>query len=309
MSTATLNVTAVPRPPERAPGLLVYLAGVGTTALTVLLVQALPPDFNVLGFYVNGIFPVGALAVGAVSGLGYALGSRVLNVKLSKGFVLGMLTTGVADWFALQYFEYAELLERFHASSDAFSFIDFLTRSATSMTFSRAGSSHGLELGAAGYLFKALELAGFAVGTMAPSAMLMTMPYCRGCRRYLAKERTGVLASTATRDEVMKLNRFQLRSAERAAALEAAREDVLQRTNEVWAQLASAPLGDVRRHLEALGATAPKDKPAALVEVNLKACPSCDSHHLSATLSTFSADGKPASSEVLTLDKPATIGR
>lgn len=307
MSTNTSNTHGARRPRERTPGVLVYLAGVGTTALTVLLVQATRSDLNVLSFYVNGILPVGALAIGTISGLGYALGSRVLNVRLSRGFVLGMLTTGVADWFALQYFEYAELLERFHLSDDAFNFLEFLTRSATSMTFTSTGSSRGIELGDVGYVFKALELAGFAVGTMIPSAVLMFMPYCRGCRRYLSKERTGVIASVATRDEVMKLNRFQLRSTERAAALEVARQDVLGRTGDVWAKLTAAPLADVRQRLEALGDTTSEDKPAALVEIHLKSCPSCDSHHLSATLKTFSPDGKPASSELLKLYKPSIV--
>ena len=98
--------------PERTPGILVYLCGIGTTALVVLLVQALNgTGFNAMGLYASGILPVGAILVGVLSGVGYAIGSRVLDVRLSKGFVVGMLATGVGDWFALQYFEYLSLLE------------------------------------------------------------------------------------------------------------------------------------------------------------------------------------------------------
>ncbi|MDB6004682.1 MAG: hypothetical protein JWR15_1669, partial [Prosthecobacter sp.] len=93
--------------PLRQPGLLVYLCGLGTSALALWLVQlANDHGENIMGWYANGIIPAGALIVGMASGLGYAIGSRVLNVKLSKAFVAGMITTAVVDYFAAQYLTY-----------------------------------------------------------------------------------------------------------------------------------------------------------------------------------------------------------
>jgi hypothetical protein len=188
MSTPNQPVAATSSaPPERSPGLLVYACGVATTAVVVLLVQAMNgAGINAMGFYVNGLLPVGAIFVGIASGVGYALGSRFLNVKLSKAFVFGMVATGVGDWFALQYLEYGSLLEQYHVSPAALGFFDYLTTTATQMSFSRVGSSsEGSALGSFGYLFKTLELAGFALGTMVPSWTLFSMPYCRRCRLYL----------------------------------------------------------------------------------------------------------------------------
>ena len=85
----------------RQPGLIVYLCGLGTSALALWLVQiANDNGENIMGWYANGIIPAGALLVGIASGLGYAIGSRVLNVKLSKAFVFGMITTAIIDYFA-----------------------------------------------------------------------------------------------------------------------------------------------------------------------------------------------------------------
>lgn len=290
--------------PERSPGLLVYACGIGTTVLVVVLVQALNSvEFNAMGLYANGILPVGAILVGVLSGTGYALGSRLLNVKLSKGFVIGMIATGVGDWFALQYFEYASLLEQYHYAPTGLGFIDYLTQTATSMSFARAGSSaEGVELGRAGYLFKALELGGFALGTMVPSWTLFAMPYCRRCRYYLKVEQTSFLTSQLSHAEAMKLDRFGLKKPARTAALAEAQRDVQLRAAQVLERIQRAPLADVRAALGALDG-ARKDKPAAQVSFSLKKCPRCDSHHVVATLVTVAANGRPANGELFKLDK------
>ncbi|OGQ11127.1 MAG: hypothetical protein A2138_20890 [Deltaproteobacteria bacterium RBG_16_71_12] len=307
MSTPNQPVAATSSAlPERSPGLLVYACGVGTTALVLLLVQALNgTGFNAMGLYANGILPVGAILVGVASGVGYALGSRFLNVKLSRGFVFGMLATGVGDWFALQYFEYASILEHYRVAPTALGFFDYLTQTATSMSFARAGSSsEGVELGRAGYFFKALELGGFALGTMVPAWTLFAMPYCRRCRLYLKADGTSFVRSAVLQAEVMKLGRFRLKSPEREALLQTAQAEVRRRAVEVFAQIERAPLAVVRSVLAGLdGAASRKDKPAAQVSICLKKCPRCESHHLVATLATFAANGRPATGEVFKLDK------
>ena len=109
----------------RQPGLIVYFSGVGTSALVLWLVHYLndSQQFNVMGWYVNGILPVGALLVGAASGAGYAVASRLLQVKLSRAFVLGMITTAILDYFAAQYLTYTNILERLHVAADRYTFM------------------------------------------------------------------------------------------------------------------------------------------------------------------------------------------
>lgn len=292
--------------PERSPGLLVYACGVGTTALVVVLVQVLNgAEFNAMGLYANGILPVGAILVGVLSGTGYALGSRFLNVKLSKGFVVGMIATGVGDWFALQYFEYASLLEQYRYAPTMLGYLDYLTQTATSMTFGRVGSSgEGTELGRAGYFFKALELSGFALGTMVPSWTLFAMPYCRRCRCYLKVEQTSFVVSALSHAEAMKLDRFSMKKPARTAALAEAQHLVQERAAEVLARIQQAPLAEVRAALGALDVVGKgKEKPAAQVSFRLKKCPRCESHHVVATLVTVAPNGKPATAEVFKLDK------
>lgn len=308
MSTPSQPVAAAATssPPERSPGLLVYACGVGTTALVVLLVQALNhAEFNAMGLYANGILPVGAILVGVLSGTGYAVGSRVLNVKLSRGYVIGMLATGVADWFALQYFEYASLIEQYHYAPTALGFVDYLTQTATSMSFARAGSSSpGAALGGAGYFFKALELAGFALGTMVPSWTLFAMPYCRSCRLYLKVDQTSFVKSELSHADAMKLDRFGMKKPARTAALGQAQGEVQERAAEVLARIQHAPLSEVRAVLSGLDAGgATKVKPAAQVSFQLKKCPRCESHHVVATLVSVAKNGQPANAVVFKLDK------
>ena len=153
----------------RQPGLIVYFSGVGTSALVLWLVHYLNESqhFNVMGWYVNGILPVGALLVGAASGAGYAVASRLLQVKLSRAFVLGMITTAILDYFAAQYLTYTNILERLHVAADRYTFVDYIRDICEKMSFKDAHSDKpGSPLGLFGYFFKLLEIAGYACRTV-----------------------------------------------------------------------------------------------------------------------------------------------
>ena len=123
--------------PLRQPGLIVYFSGLGTSALVLWLVHYLnaSQQFNIMGWYVNGILPAGALGVGVLSGLGYAIASRYLQVKLTRGFIIGMLTTAVLDYIAAQYLTYTQILDQFHLSADRYSFLDYIRQICERMAF------------------------------------------------------------------------------------------------------------------------------------------------------------------------------
>jgi len=286
-------------PSLRQPGLIVYLCGLGTSALALWLVQiANDNGENIMGWYANGIIPAGALLVGIGSGLGYAIGSRLLHVKLSKAFVLGMITTAIIDYFAAQYLTYLSLIERMHIPPERFGFTDYLREISESMSFKkRYGNDAGEPLGGWGYAYKLLEIGGYAVGAMLPSLLVFGMPYCKNCQQYLKKHRTGHIHSPEQWAEVKKLKKK-----ERLPALQAAVSALTARANQLVAPIARAPLAETEAAIAALDPTIQKGAAARITWV-LKKCPRCDAHHLQLSLTNFTVDKKVAVNVVGTFDK------
>jgi len=284
----------------RQPGLIVYLSGLGTSALVLWLVHYLNEshDFNIMGWYANGILPIGALAVGVASGLGYAIASRVLQVKLSRAFVLGMLTTAVADYVAAQYLTYTHILEQRHIAAEQWGFTDYIRQICEGMAFKKHdGNGVGSPLGMWGYLFKLLEVGGYALGAMVPSATVFGMPYCKKCQKYLKTHRTGHIHSPEAWSTVKKLAKK-----DRLAALQRAAVALNTRATQIAGQIAAAPWAETEAAVAALDA-APRKDAAARIMFTLKKCPGCEAHHLKLTLHTYSADKRAAASNVATLDK------
>lgn len=291
---------ATPSKSPRQPGFIVYLCGLGTSALALWLVDYLNEShqFNVMGWYLKAIIPAGALIVGIASGLGYAIASRLLQVKLSKAFVFGMITTAIIDYFAAQYLTYTHLLERFNASPERYSFIDYIRETSENMSFqSRHSSEAGSPLGMWGYLFKFLEMAGYALGAMLPSLTVFGMPYCKSCQQYLKNHRTSHVHSPALWSTVKKLKKK-----ERLEALQEAIQSVGQRANEIADSIATAPLAETEAAMAGLDQSVQTDAAARITFV-LKKCPQCEAHHLSLTLTHFTVDKKVNASDFAKIDK------
>jgi hypothetical protein len=290
---------STPSKPLRQPGLIVYLCGLATSALALWLVQiANDHGENIMGWYANGIIPAGAFLVGIASGVGYAVGSRVLNVKLSKAFVFGMITTAVIDYFAAQYLTYLSLVELHHIPVERYGFIDYFREISESMSFkSRNSGDAGSPLGLWGYFYKLLEITGYAGGAMMPSMMVFGMPYCKGCQQYLKKHRTGHIHSPEQWPVVKKL-----KSKERLPALQAAIQALTARANEFTAPIAAAPLAETEAAIATLDQTIQKSA-AARITYTLKKCPRCDAHHLQLDLTNYTVDKKVATATVVKLDK------
>jgi hypothetical protein len=282
----------------RQPGLLVYLCGLGTSALVLWLAHLLAEGgTNVMGWYVNAIIPAGAILVGFLSGSGYALGSYFLEIKLSRAFVLGMITTAILDYWAAEYLAYSRLLKSHHASPDAYPFFRYVRDVCENMTFKSSSSASGTELGVGGYFFKLLELTGFTLGMMGPSAFLRAIPYCRRCQRYLKVEHTGYLESEMRRKELDAQPRK-----ERPLALQNAVAQVWQAATQRVTDVPRATLDETRTLVRELN---PRHERAstAQVEFKLRKCPACEGHHLRVTLNYLGLDKRPVIKQIAVFDK------
>ena len=284
----------------RQPGLIVYLCGLGTSVLALWIVQFLneSEQFNIMGWYVSAVIPAGALAMGVASGVGYAVASRILQVKLSKAFLWGMIITAVVDYFAAQYLTYSHLIEQLHISPERYSFIDYIREISESMSFQdKYSSGQGSPLGVWGYLFKFLEISGYALGAMVPSLAVFGMPYCKSCQQYLKAHRTGHIHSPTLWSTTKKLKKK-----ERLIALQEAIQTLSNRATDITDSIATAPLTDTELAIAELDQAIQKDA-VARITFTLKKCPQCDAHHLKLQLTNFTADKKAAFCDIAKIDK------
>ena len=227
----------------RQTGLLVYFCGLGTSALVLYGVDlANEHNENIMGWYANGIIPAGALLVGIASGLGYALGSYFLNVKISSAFVKGMLLTALLDYVAAQYVTYSNVLEKYHATSDRYSFLQYVQDICEHMAFkSHHSYAPGSELGFWGYVFKVLEMGGYAFGATLPTAILFKMPYCHGCQSYLKKNLTTYISDPLLKAEWKKLPKPQ-----RLEALQSAVNQLAARAQAISGRVAQTTFAETQ---------------------------------------------------------------
>lgn len=293
-----------PHKPLRQPGLIVYLCGLGTSALALWGVNVMNDHGeNIMGWYANGIIPAGALIVGLASGTGYALGSRFLNVKLSKAFVAGMITTGLLDYVAAQYLTYTHILEQQNLDPEQYSFVKYIQFISENMVFKSSSSSggEGSPLGGFGYVYKVLEMIGYSIGCMLPSLAVFGMPYCKGCQSYLKPYRSSYINSPELWPDVKKLPRK-----ERLAALQGAIQSLTQRAQEVVDRIVHAPLAETVSEVEAFDPKLNKNS-AARIQFVLKKCPQCDAHHVQLNLFNMAVNKKPVTTKLNALDKTQLV--
>ena len=291
----------------RQPGLIVYVCGLGTSILALGAVEMLNRNgTNIMGLYVNGIIPAGALIVGIGSGLGYAIASRVLQVKLLTPFIVAMVLTALVDYLAAQYLTYQDIIERQKIDPEAYSFVQYTRDICENMAFKGRGNNQpGAPLGVWGYCFKLLEIVGYVAGATIPSFVVSALPYCKACQQYLKPHRRAIVNSPTMWEDVKKLSKK-----ERGEALQAVVNETSGRALEVVQLIAAAPLPETLAVMDRLDA-APVAGTAAHVEFALSKCPNCDAHRILVHLATFSIDKKVAIASLVTLDKieqPANDG-
>ena len=284
----------------RQPGAIVYLSGIATSVLTIFAVKwGNAHDFYPMGWFVNGILPAGAILVGIVSGVGYAVGSRLLHVKLGGWFLALMFATGVVDYFAVQYLTYTSIIDAAGVPAEAYSFVDYLRDNAEKMSFrERHGrNEHGSPLGLWGYCFQLLIVLGFAVGAMIPSMIVFGMNYCHRCQVYLKDHRLAYIRSPESWSEVKALAK-----AERKAALDQIGAAIVAKAEQFAQSVSETNFEQTEALVKQLDPQQPSDC-AAHVVVTLMKCPNCDAHHLSGSLHTYDAGKHNATAQLFVLDK------
>ncbi len=288
--------------PLRQPGLIVYGCGIATSLIAIWVVSRMQDHGeNPMGWYANGIIPVGAFLVGLASGLGYAIASYFLNVKLSKPFVMFMLLTACLDYASMQFVIYSDLVEKAHVNPAAYTFVQWFREATEGMVFKRSSSTEaGGELGMWGYGYRLLELIGFAGGVASPCGVVLGQAYCRSCQKYLKRHYGRTVSSPVLIEDWKKVPKK-----ERPQFLENAITGLIEELHPLLQSLQAMPLDEVRPLLDSTGGPKAVKNTLCSVSIMVRKCPLCDSHHITATLTNMTNDRKVRSTVIMTSDKPA----
>jgi len=273
-------------PPATSPGrLLVLAAGLATTALALAGVHVLNQssnDFQIMGWYANYVIPVGALLVGAIASSGYALGSWLRGVKVCGGLLAGIVVFQIAAYFGGQYLEFASL-GLLYDDGTAVGFLHYFDFATRSFAWTQDDGTAGSAFGAWGYGMRALEVMGFAAGSLIAPAALRGKPYCESCAVYMRKQHTAWIPASIPAERIRKKHTEQREEHDRAQ--QEALEGALGQT-ESLAQLAQAGDSNAFRALVTELSDDPKatEKLPARVTAELFQCGACESGEAKLTL-------------------------
>jgi hypothetical protein len=198
-------------PPAKDSGRWIYVmaAGVLTTALTLAgtawLANQSGGHVNLLGIYIDGILPIGALILGACAASGYAVGAWLLGCRIGRPLLLGICGLTLLAYGLTQYLEFRALgplihrstgqpvtfLEHFDSATRAIHFV------STYSPFNRQHEEAAEGLGWLGYGVRALEAGAFATGAiLTPFLALRKKKFCDLCEQYYATLCLGLLPAS-----------------------------------------------------------------------------------------------------------------
>jgi len=191
-----MSTSAHVLPVEPAGPLPVIAGGLLTTGLGLFALWFAQTrwGFSPMFWYADFVLPLGAIGVGCVVAIGYAIASSRTGVKISNQLLWTVLGLQVLAYFAAQYLAFrhqAAVMGTLDAS--------FLRSFDAATRGSRYEWAHGhapAALGAGGYAFRALELAGFAAGGLIGPLLLRWRAFCEPCQRYMIRSRHGQLAAS-----------------------------------------------------------------------------------------------------------------
>jgi hypothetical protein len=291
--------TAVREQGATTPGVLVLLAGIATTIVTLVLVHFV----NMTGFYPMGfllwyVVPIGAILVGALCGSGYCAAQRFFNVRVSWGVIALIGGVSLLAYFTAHYLTYLSICAQLSPEeAEGVSFIDYLRFLCESVTIEGEGSEEPTAVGKLGYAVIALELIGFCLGATIPSLMLRGKPYCSRCGKYLRKHASYLLISRGP-DEARKLKRK-----ERKELFDRLMEEEVVNARKIAESIGGRSRDDVIASLEK--ARVPEQKKAMVtVKLVLSACPDCDRYHADLTMFTKPPGGEASTTSVGSVDGP-----
>jgi hypothetical protein len=179
---------------EIIPNLIIAFLGIITCSVTAALLYGIETIF---GFAVYTwtlwlVLPVGAVLSGYASAMGLWAGAKILNQPPGRLLMANMILVAFETFFLVNYIAYYNLTVdgvSFKTAASFWQYLDAtLTHSSLSFRINAREIGTSGELGAFGYLYALLQLAGFAGGGLSAYVFLTEGPYCYPCRRYFRRE-------------------------------------------------------------------------------------------------------------------------
>jgi hypothetical protein len=173
---------------------IVLAAGLVSTALALGLVYLTTVHhISVLAWYAHGGGPLGAMMVGFIASIGYALGSRYTGVRMTKVMIGAIIGLHAASYVGGQYVESFAIgvvhknARPVHAGEEKPDSRDLEaedTRPGEPVEGYRRPWHRGLmSLG---------ECLGLIAGGLVLPLGLLRVPYCKRCKMYLKRSKLGV---------------------------------------------------------------------------------------------------------------------
>jgi hypothetical protein len=173
----------------------VLISGIATAAVTLLLVYLanVYANINPMGVYLDYVLPVGAMIVGILAGSGYGLVSWIAGIKIPRALLWAVVFLQCVAYFCARYIVFENLHLVYKGTNQAVGFFEYFDASARAFAFkaSDGGSENGM--GPWGYVFRLLEVAGFAASGVLIPLFVSDIPYCDSCRRYMRRKSKVVL--------------------------------------------------------------------------------------------------------------------
>lgn len=235
-------------------------------------------NFNVMMFYAYYIIPAGAMLVGALAASGYGVAGWYTGLRMSKRLMWGVFAQLVIAYFIAQY----EMFRSFVPADSDLGFWEWFDASTRAFRFSSRYGDEGSGLGVAGYLFRALEIAGFAGGGVLVPLGLSKKPYCEPCRSYKRTSTIVKLAAGQKRPALGKLD-----ASEEQRVLDAAHATV----ERLFAQAVAGDRAAWNALCRSVDATT--SHLTSAIHVEIERCPRCFDGRLLARLLTGQGTQQP----------------
>ena len=276
---------------------LILYGGLATSAGALFLVYLIAKSgFNLMGFYWLFIVPVGAILVGLVSGVGYAVMSKWTNFRASGTYLWFVVGVSLLTYGASHYVTYRQVLSAHGLAPNQVSFIDYMRVTTESAEMADHDGDNGFTVGKFGYFLLLLEAIGFGGAAAIPLLIVSQAAYCEDCGKYMVKEWEAFHNSEKTTAEL------KGKKDEKAALIEASMQEVLARTfgddDATEAEAAVTVIDGVK--LEAWQAEmGPIDNKAlARVHVLVKHCQDCGRQHADVKLEYVNVSKEPQSNDL-----------
>ncbi len=267
----------------------ILLFGLLSTGLALGLVFLLNSiDMYPMSWYIAYIFPVGALGIGILSGIGYALGSRWAEIRVNMYMIIIIAVVAMVCFVVAHYITYLQLIKAEGLTKDQVSFGQYIKHISETMRFTDEDETYeeGTALGKFGYVFRVLEMLGFALGAIVPVLILKAKAFCEKCQFYMKKTQEVFLFSDTRWKEVKKEKRNQ-----RSTVIGKHVNELKAAGDQILIQLIGKPIEEVKAELEKLSPK-PDKKAVCYIQFQLNECPICHDFWIKSPIMAYNFQGQ-----------------